>query len=197
MDNKIREFSKEVLYDLYIKKNMTMKDICKLLKTSSHTLQREITRHGLNKKVSDYKKTHNMSNTRPYRIWQGMKTRCNNEKEPEYPRYGGKGITYDSKWEVFEGFWEDMQEGYSDDKTLDRINSKGNYEKYNCRWATYEEQNNNKKDNIVLEYKGKQITPKELINLSGLSQTTIYRRIKQGWSAEKIISTPAKTKNRK
>lgn len=81
-----------------------------------------------------YSKTHGMYGTRPYRIWSGMKTRCNNSDVKEYPDYGGRGITYDPKWETFEGFWEDMQEGYSDDLTIDRNDTNGNYEKSNCSW---------------------------------------------------------------
>ena len=76
--------------------------------------------------------THHMYGTRPYRIWVGMKTRCNNCKVREYPDYGGRGITYCEKWEYFEGFWEDMSEGYSDNLTIDRTDTNGNYEKTNC-----------------------------------------------------------------
>jgi hypothetical protein len=80
-------------------------------------------------------KKHGMFGTRPYRIWVGMKTRCNNEKVREFPDYGGRGISYCSKWESFEGFWEDMKEGYSDILTIDRTDTNGNYEKINCEWV--------------------------------------------------------------
>ena len=79
--------------------------------------------------------THGMVGTRPYRIWASMKTRCNNEKVQEYPDYGGRGITYCEKWKTFGGFWEDMEEGYSDNLTIDRTNTNGNYEKSNCEWV--------------------------------------------------------------
>lgn len=78
--------------------------------------------------------THGMSGTRPHRIWTGMKTRCDNDNVVEYPDYGGRGITYCDKWKTFEGFWEDMREGYSDDLTIDRADTNGNYEKSNCAW---------------------------------------------------------------
>lgn len=84
--------------------------------------------------------THGMSGTRPHRIWVGMKTRCDNERAREYSDYGGRGISYCHKWKTFEGFWEDMKEGYSDDLTIDRVDTNGNYEKSNCQWSTYSEQ---------------------------------------------------------
>ena len=80
-------------------------------------------------------KTHGMFGTRPYRIWVGMKTRCNNSKAREYPDYGGRGITYCAKWETFEGFWQDMKECYSDLLTIDRTDTNGNYQKDNCEWV--------------------------------------------------------------
>lgn len=80
--------------------------------------------------------THGMYGTRPHRIWTGMKTRCDNPNVVEYPDYGGRGITYCDKWKTFEGFWEDMAEGYSDILTIDRNNTNGNYEKSNCSWET-------------------------------------------------------------
>lgn len=77
---------------------------------------------------------HGFRYTRQYDVWRGMKRRCDNPKSKDYIFYGGKGITYDQKWKTFEGFWEDMQEGYSDDLELDRIDTSKNYCKENCRW---------------------------------------------------------------
>lgn len=80
--------------------------------------------------------SHGMYNTRQYQCWVDMKTRCDNADHKWYPYYGGRGITYDQKWKTFEGFWEDMKEGYSDDLTINRRNNDGNYCKENCMWDT-------------------------------------------------------------
>jgi len=80
--------------------------------------------------------SHGMHKTRQYQCWADMKTRCNNVKHKWYPSYGGRGITVCDKWNTFEGFWEDMQEGYSDNLTLNRRDNDKGYYKENCAWDT-------------------------------------------------------------
>ena len=89
--------------------------------------------------------THGMSKTRPYHIWVDMRRRCTNPSNIVFSNYGGAGISYDPRWEEFENFWEDMQNGYQDNLTLERINPSGNYEKNNCKWDTMGNQAKNKK----------------------------------------------------
>lgn len=78
--------------------------------------------------------------------WQNMKYRCNKPNNNRYKYYGGRGITYDPRWEDYDVFLADMgRKPPSPPRyTLDRINNNGNYNKANCRWATYIQQNNNK-----------------------------------------------------
>ncbi len=98
-------------------------------------------------------KTHGMSKTRQYQIWADMKSRCNNKHNSNYNKYGGRGILYDKKWSTFEGFWNDMSEGYIDDLTIDRIDSNKNYYKNNCRWVTIEMQQTNSTNNTIGTFK--------------------------------------------
>jgi len=93
--------------------------------------------------TSKRSKTHGRTHTREYRIWENMKKRCLKENNPDYPNYGGRGITICSRWMKFENFYEDM--GDSNGLTIDRINNEGNYEPSNCRWATQTEQNLNQR----------------------------------------------------
>lgn len=94
--------------------------------------------------------THGKSNTRLYKIWQSMKDRCYNESCTGYYKYGARGITICDEWLDKESGsanfinWA-MENGYSNNLTIDRINNNGNYEPLNCRWATNEIQSRNKR----------------------------------------------------
>ena len=87
---------------------------------------------------------HGMCGTPEYRAWGGMIQRCTNPKDRTFKNYGGRDIQVCDRWRKFTNFFSDMglrPEGLS----IDRINNNGNYEKSNCRWATWIEQNNNKR----------------------------------------------------
>lgn len=100
----------------------------------------------------------NKLDKRLYEIWRHMHHRCYNPKNTAYKYYGGKGITVCEEWNSFVYFalWA-VQNGYSDDLTLDRIDPSGNYTPDNCRWTTMTVQANNRKKGIVVVING---TPK-------------------------------------
>ena len=77
--------------------------------------------------------------------WRSMRQRCLDPNHKSFKHYGGRGITVCARWlNRFENFLQDMgvrPEGH----TLDRTNNEGNYEPGNCRWATWKQQANNKR----------------------------------------------------
>jgi hypothetical protein len=83
--------------------------------------------------------------TRTYSSWVSMRRRCLNPTDKDFARYGGRGITICERWTTYENFLADMGER-PEGKTLDRYPDKnGNYENGNVRWATPEEQANNRR----------------------------------------------------
>ncbi len=90
--------------------------------------------------------THGLSRTPEYRIWKGMKARCECETNSAYKKYGALGVKVCAEWRSsFESFLSDVGPRPGDRMTLDRINPFGDYEPGNCRWATPEEQARNKR----------------------------------------------------
>lgn len=86
-------------------------------------------------RISDAVRTHGMTDSKPYRIWANMRSRCNNPNSTFFLNYGGRGIKHQDSWESFEEFWKDMGDTYVDGLELDRIDVDGGYTVENCRWA--------------------------------------------------------------
>jgi len=75
-----------------------------------------------------------------------MKARCGNEKHPNYPNYGGRGITVCDRWRnSFEAFLADMGLRPSPQHSIDRVNNDGPYTPDNCRWTTDDIQRQNRR----------------------------------------------------
>lgn len=128
--------------------------------------------------------------SKTYKVWDGMKARCYNPRAAFYDLYGGRGIKACDRWlHSFENFLADMGERPVG-KTLDRINSDGDYEPSNCRWATPFEQQNNRSNNKWIEYGGRRMTYAQWGREIGLPKNCISDRVRLGWSVEKIITTP-------
>lgn len=105
-----------------------------------------------------------------------------------YPDYGGRGIHVCAKWLSFDGFYEDMADGYADGLSIDRVNNDGDYCKENCRWATPKEQARNRR-NTRLVGSEKLI---EICEKKGIRYGTVLERMRRGWSDDKALNTPTK-----
>lgn len=141
---------------------------------------------------------HGMKNTRLYRCWRNMKTRCYNPNGAEFSLYGGRGITVCEEWQTFEPFYEwAMVNGYRDDLSIDRIDNDGNYEPNNCKWSTQKEQALNRSTNVMITYNGitKHISEWDK-NIGSAKSGRVRARLNAGWSIEKAVTTPVKRSGR-
>lgn len=144
-------------------------------------------------------RTHGMSRTRLHRIWSNMRSRCNNRNVPCYQYYGGRGISVCGEWGTPDGFeafykWA-VNNGYSSNLTLDRIDVNGDYDPDNCRWISMLEQMNNTRTNHLITYNGEEKTLAEWARCVGLPYQRVINRINSlGWSVEKALTTPINTK---
>lgn len=132
---------------------------------------------------------HNKSHSKIYRVWWSMMQRCNDKNTNSYKNYGGRGINVSNRWIKFEKFYEDMGE-VPNGKSLDRIDNNGDYCKKNCRWATKQQQANNRRAKVCfLTHDGETKNLNYWSNKTGINKTTIWMRIyKYGWSVEKSLT---------
>lgn len=131
----------------------------------------------------------NIYNTRLYKIYRGIKDRCYNSNNKSYKYYGSKGIKLCDNWkDYFEEFYKwSLNNGYSDELTIDRIDNNGSYEPNNCRWVSQKVQCNNKSNNAYVKYKGQKYTYSEFEYKFKIPQKNISKLIKRGYKIEEIV----------
>lgn len=142
---------------------------------------------------------HNLYQTRLYKIYQGMKMRCYNPKNPRYSSYGAKGVKVCDEWlKNFMNFYNwAINNGYQNDLSIDRINVDGNYEPINCRWATNKMQGTNTTRNHIIKYNGQIKTISEWAEIYNIAPSVLGARIRLNWDIEKAFNTPVKQYNLK
>lgn len=147
-----------------------------------------ITKHGDSKR-----KLH----TELYQRWRAMISRCTRPKFIEYENYGGRGIKVCDEWLLsYENFkrWA-FGNGFIEGKrlTLDRIDNNSDYCPSNCRWVNQKIQNNNKRSNHRVSFRGKMLTIAQVSDETGIAYHTIKSRIYRGWKDEQL-ALPTKRK---
>lgn len=129
--------------------------------------------------------------TPEYRCWKAMKGRCLNPNNSSYARYGGRGITVCDRWHrSFEDFLADMGRKPTREHTIDRIDSKGNYEPGNCRWATKVEQRRNTCTVRPVTIDGETQLITDWAKVSGVPEESISSRLRKGWSPKDAVFRP-------
>lgn len=123
-------------------------------------------------------KIHGMSNTRFYRVYKSMIERCAKHKD-----YSGRGIRVCKRWLDFNNFKDDMypsylshQKSFGHNTSIDRINNNGHYSQKNCRWATAQQQGDNRRSNILINYNNQVMPLKSLSRLLNIPYMRLYKR---------------------
>ncbi len=180
-------------------KTVLIQNLIKLNGTKScGCLQKEI----ISKITSERNKKHNLTKHPLYITYQNLHSRCYNKNNKRYVDYGKRGITVCDEWKNnFITFYNwAINNGWEKHLTIERIDNEGNYQPNNCKWATYSEQANNKRNNHFVTAFNEN---KTLIDWTKDSRCVVtYHRLINRinilmWDAEKAITTPIKNMNNK
>ncbi|MGA4125525.1 hypothetical protein ACI2TB_05170 [Ralstonia nicotianae] len=110
-------------------------------------------------------------------------------KNKSFPNYGGRGICVCDRWLDFDAFFADMGEP-AQGMTLDRIDNALGYCPQNCRWATWTEQQRNKRSNANYTHAGMTLCVAEWAERIGIPGTVLRKRLRDGWSFADAIALP-------
>ncbi len=82
------------------------------------------------------------------------KSRCENERDPEYRNYGARGIKFRFASVIEAGqYLMSLYPQLSRHLEIDRIDTNGNYEPGNIRFASHEQNQANKRNTVLSEFK--------------------------------------------
>ena len=138
-----------------------------------------------------------------YGRWCLMKQRCYNPNDVNYKHYGGRGIFLDQRWHTFDNFAADMglpPSGFPWQWTIERKDNDGPYSKENCIWATPQQQQNNKSNNVSLTHNGKTQNVSQWARELGIPEQRLRTRVcKLGMTIEEALAykKPTPTGKRK
>lgn len=133
------------------------------------------------------RRTHGFSNSPEYGVWRTMRARCSLPSQESWRLYGGRGIKVCERWATFENFLADMGPRPSPTHSIDRIDSDGDYEPSNCRWATAAEQARNTRVSKLDEEAGREAACLRALGLTyeaigaiyGCTGSAVYARLKR------------------
>lgn len=128
-------------------------------------------------------------------VWNQMKQRCGNPNNEKYPLYGARGIRVEFADYAEFKTWA-LSSGYAPGLSIDRIDNDGNYTPSNCRWATPQQQSNNRRSNVLLTAFGETKTVAEWVDdpRCSVTYTALIQRVRRaGWAPEEAVSTPAQS----
>lgn len=136
------------------------------------------------------RRTHGMSRSKEQHAYRHMMARCYSEKSDQFKNYGARGIRVCDEWRgSFPTFIKDMGPAPSKKHSLERKDVNADYSPQNCVWATWKEQQRNRRNNHILTFNGESRCLAEWCELLGLKPARTYARIaSKRWPIEVVLS---------
>jgi hypothetical protein len=127
-----------------------------------------------------------------YQSWRAMR-KCSDPTHGSYSNYGGRGIKVCAQWENFAQFLKDMgakPEGCA--YSIERRDVNGDYQPSNCHWVIAKDQQNNRRNNRLVEFGGETLTVAQWARKTGIDRRTLRSRLEKGWTAEAALTVPVR-----
>ena len=135
-----------------------------------------------------------------YAKWIQMRRRCVSEEPEKRIHYLDRGITVCERWNDYTAFASDMLPTWRPGLTIERKDVNKGYNPENCCWATTREQNNNRTDNVYVEFRGERHTVGEWATIVNIPYDILWRRLRRKerkkWSVEQAMTLPIKNQRR-
>jgi hypothetical protein len=161
----------------HLRRGLTHSCGCFRKELSSMRLKKTQTKHGL-------------SRTTLYRKFTGMKRRCYSVKDKHYVDYGGRGIKIYDEWlKDFQKFYDwSISNGYKPGLSIDRIDNNDGYYPWNCRYVDIKKQQNNKRNNKIIIFKGEAMCVNDWSRKTKIPSNVISSRLRMGWSVKDALT---------
>lgn len=155
---------------------------------------------GCQRRINPNHKTHGLSKTELYRIYNDIITRCYNENSTPYPYYGGIGIIMCDEWKnnfiafydwCISNGWRNGLEIDKDKKYKEKHGTSPGkiYSPEYCSFLTHKQNSRSRKSNVLMTFNGETKSATEWAEQYGISQKTFDGRRKRGWVIERILTT--------
>ena len=127
-----------------------------------------------------------------YLVRRAALRRCNDTRDPDYHRYGARGIEMCEEWTDHPKAFVEwaLANGYRHGLYLDRKDSDGPYSPANCRFVTPSESSRNRRANIEYTYNRRTQCLAAWAEERGIKYETFRKRWHRGWRGDRLMTAP-------